>query len=126
MRDLGVFPDGALLTVAGCCHTINDSGQLVGFSIDATFNMGALVWQNGVSTDLNVLIPADTPWYLLAAASINDAGEIVGWAVNTNTFEVHAFLASPIVGIGPAARGAVRPPALPSKMRNRLRRQLHF
>jgi probable HAF family extracellular repeat protein len=126
MRDLGVFPDGALLTVAGCCHTINDSGQVVGVSIDATFNMRALVWQNGVPTDLNVLIPADTPWYLLAAASINYAGEIVWMGSEHDRLRSSRILASPIVGIGPAARGAVRPPALPSKVRNRLRRQLHF
>ena len=126
MRDLGTFPDGAFLTVAGCCHTINDRGQVVGFSIDADFNMRALVWQNNIPTDLNSLIPADTPWYLLTAASINDFGEIVGWAVNTNTFEVHAFLASPIAGIGPAAQGATKPPALPAKVHTSLRRQLHF
>jgi probable HAF family extracellular repeat protein len=126
MRDLGTFPDGALLTVAGCCHTINDSGQIVGFSIDSSFNMRALLWQNGAPTDLNALIPADSPWYLLAAASINDAGEIVGWAVNINSFEVHAFLASPNSGVGPAARGTKSPPALPQKVRAQLRRQLHF
>ena len=126
MRDLGTFPDGALLTVAGCCHTINDSGQIVGFSIDNSFNMRAILWQNGAPTDLNALIPADSPWYLLAAASINDAGEIVGWAVNLNTSEVHAFLAFPNAGNGPAARGAKKPPVLSQNVRAQLRRQLHF
>jgi len=126
MRDLGTFPDGALLTVAGCCHTINDSGQIVGFSIDSSFNMRALLWKDGAPSDLNALIPADSPWYLLAAASINDAGEIVGWAVNLNTFEVHAFLASPNSGVAPAARGANTPPALPQRVRAQLRHQLHF
>ncbi len=126
MRDIGTFPEGALFTVAGCCHTINESGQIVGFSIDAAFNMRALVWQDSVPTDLNSLIPVDSPWYLLIASSINDAGEIVGWAVSLNTFEVHAFQASPNAGIGKAARGAVKPPALPEKVRKQLRRQLHF
>jgi hypothetical protein len=88
--------------------------------------MRALVWQDNIPADLNSLTPADTPWYFLTAASINDVGEIVGWAVNTNTFEVHAFLASPIAGIGPAAQGATKPPALPGKVRASLRRQLHF
>jgi len=74
----------------------------------------------------NSLIPADSPWYLLNASSINDAGKIAGWAVNLNTFEVHAFQASPHAGIGKAARGAVKPPALPEKVRKQLRRQLHF
>ena len=88
--------------------------------------MRALVWQKSGATDLNSLIPADSPWDLLLASSINDAGEIVGWAVNINTFEVHAFLASPVLGVGPAARGAAKPIALPDKVRKQLRRQLHF
>jgi probable HAF family extracellular repeat protein len=124
MRDLGTFPEGAFLTVAGCCHTINDRGQIVGFSIDNDFNMRALLWLDSVPTDLNSLIPVDSPWYLLAAASINDVGEIVGWAVNLNTFEVHAFLASPNNGRG-AARGAAKPPLLPEKLRTQLRRHVH-
>jgi probable HAF family extracellular repeat protein len=45
-------------------------------------------------TDLNTLILSDSPWYLLEATSINDAGEIVGWGtINGN---VHAFLATPV------------------------------
>jgi probable HAF family extracellular repeat protein len=125
-EDLGTFPEGAPVTVAPCCHTINDRGQVVGFSFDADFNQRALVWLNGVATDLNTLVPASSPLYLLDALSINDAGEIVGFGFDKNTFEVHAFLASPIVGVGPAARGATKPPALPQKVRTLLRRQLHF
>jgi probable HAF family extracellular repeat protein len=125
-EDLGTFPEGAPVTVAPCCHTINDRGQVVGFSFDADFNQRALVWLDGVATDLNTLVPASSPLYLLDALSINDAGEIVGFGFDMNTFEVHAFLASPIVGVGPAARGAKKPPALPQKVHTLLRRQLHF
>jgi hypothetical protein len=47
-----------------------------------------------VITDLNTLISADSGWYLLDTASINDAGQIAGTGVNPDG-EVHAFMASP-------------------------------
>jgi probable HAF family extracellular repeat protein len=125
-QDLGTYPESAIVTVTPCCGVINDRGQIVGFSIDASFNMRALLWQDNVAVDLNSLVPADSPWYLLSANSMNDAGEIAGTAVNINTFEVHAFLATPIAGIGPAARGATKPPALPENVRKALQRQIHL
>src|ERR1700683_5266175 len=90
MQDLGAFP-GAVVTVAPCCRTINDLGQIVGFAIDGTtFNSRAIVWQNKVPVDLNTLIAASSGWYLQGAASINDAGEIAGYGlINGN---LHAFL----------------------------------
>lgn len=123
-RDLGTYPEGAIITVTPCCGVINDRGQVVGFSIDASFNMRALLWENNVPMDLNSLIPADSPWYLLSANSVNDAGEIAATAVNINNFEVHAVLATPNAGIGPAARGTTKPPALPESVRNAIRRQI--
>jgi probable HAF family extracellular repeat protein len=57
-------------------------------------------------TDLNTLIPAGSPWYLLQALSINDAGEIAGYG--TINGETHAFLAKPVRsesdGVSAAAR----------------------
>jgi probable HAF family extracellular repeat protein len=93
MQDLGIFP-GAIVTVAPCCNTINDRGEVVGFSIDGTtFSSRAIVWQDKAPVDLNTLIPADSGWYLQAAEAINDAGEIVGYGtINGNT---HAFRATP-------------------------------
>lgn len=92
MRDLGTL-SGAIVTVASCCHTINNRKQVVGFSIDTTGNMTAFLWQDNVITDLNTLIPANSGWYLLAASSVNNAGEIVGWGLIDG--DVHAFLATP-------------------------------
>lgn len=46
--------------------------------------------------DLNTLIPENSPLHLLAAYSINDAGEIVGQAcVLPDCTELHAFRATP-------------------------------
>jgi probable HAF family extracellular repeat protein len=93
MQDLGL-PANDFVSVAGCCHTINNRGQVVGFSFPGAFGGGrALIWEDNVPIDLNTLIPAGSPWYLQAATSINDAGEIVGWG--TINGEVHAFLATP-------------------------------
>jgi len=78
MKDIGSLPD-AVVTVTPCCGSINDSGEAVGFSVDGTTgNLRAFVWRNGEITDLNSLIPADSPLYLLMANIVNSRGEIVG------------------------------------------------
>jgi probable HAF family extracellular repeat protein len=92
MQDLGIFT-GAIETAATCCNSINNRGEVVGISVDENFNTRALLWRNDVMYDLNALIPAGSPWYLQSAASINDAGEIVGWGSING--KVHAFLATP-------------------------------
>ena len=95
MRDLGMLP-GDFVTVAGCCNTINNRGDVVGFSIPGIFGSRAFVWEKGVITDLNTLIPEDSPLYLLSAYSINDAGEIVGQGCVLPACSVlHAYRASP-------------------------------
>ncbi len=86
---------GAFATIAGCCRTINDRGDVVGFAIDDA-GSHAVVWINKKISDLNALIPADSQLYLLNASSINDSGEIVGQAcVLPACSELHAFLATP-------------------------------
>src|SRR6266850_1603008 len=55
--------------------------------------MRALVWQDRGPLDLNTLIPTGSPWYLTAASSINNAGQITG--SGTINGEMHAFLATP-------------------------------
>src|SRR5271157_5380314 len=91
MSDLGTLP-GDVVSV-GC--GINNRGQVAGVSQDANGNDRAYLWQNGVMTDLNTLIPANSPLYLMHAFGINSAGEIVGFAYNTQTGNVDAYLAIP-------------------------------
>ena len=121
-QDLGTFPNGAVVTIVPCCNNINDRGQIVGFSLDDGGNLTALLWpsENAAPVDLNSLVPAHSPWYLMNPGGISDAGEIATTALNLNTFEVHAVVVSPIAGIGPEARGATKPPALPNKVRERI------
>jgi probable HAF family extracellular repeat protein len=126
-QDLGTYPADAFVTVAPCCNNVNDRGQIVGFSVDLSFNQRALLWQSKdqAPVDLNTLIPADSPWYLVIPAGINNAGEIGMTALNLNTFELHAVVLSPINGAGPPARGATKPPALPDNVLKRLQGRLH-
>jgi probable HAF family extracellular repeat protein len=93
MQDLGTLPGD----VYSAGFDINERGDVVGGSIDgnpATGNTRAYLWQNGVMTDLNTLVPADSPLYLLVAFAINDVGEIAGFGVSS-TGNIHGFLATP-------------------------------
>jgi len=107
---------------------------VVGGSLDINGNERAFLWQNGVMTDLNTLIPADSPMFLLEAQGrINSRGQIAGFASLTGTDEVHAFLATPSHGHGAgenatlAARGATNKSpkvVLPENVRKMLRQRL--
>jgi probable HAF family extracellular repeat protein len=75
---------------------INNHGQVVGFSCPGPMGAcRAYVGEDKEMTDLNTLIPLDSPLYLQFAYAINDVGEIVGQAMQKSTGELHAFLAIP-------------------------------
>ncbi len=94
MRDIGTLP-GAFATIAPCCHTINNRNEVVGFSVDGN-GPTAFLWRDNVITDLNSLLPANSPLHLLFAESINDSGEIVGQGcVLPECTVLHAFRATP-------------------------------
>lgn len=131
MQDLGPLGTDFLADPAG----INNSTQVVGGSCDMSGNCRAFLWEKNVMSDLNDLIPADSPWYLAYALGINDAGEIVGFAVEKSTGNTYAYLASPVPSV--AVRPAValtaqertmesRPAALPENVRMLLRQRLPF
>jgi uncharacterized membrane protein len=104
MRDVPPLP-GDTYSVA---LSINDAGEVGGISIDASFTtLRAFVVVNGVPTDLNTLVPEDSPLQLQAACSINSRGEIAGMAVDKSTGESRGYLAIP-VGRGYAARLRLR------------------
>jgi probable HAF family extracellular repeat protein len=111
MRDLDTLPGD----VASLSLGINDGGEVVGASISPpgppTGSFRAFLWRNGVMTDLNTLIPANSALYLLLAQSINSSGEIIGLAFDSSDNQAHGFLAAPIRGeagsesAAPAAQG---------------------
>lgn len=93
IADLGVLPGD----LVGASLDLNNRGDVVGASVSApgpaTGNPRAFLWQNGVMTDLNTLVPADSPLYLLTAFAINDSGDIVGFGA-TEDGDLHGFLAT--------------------------------
>jgi len=96
MQDLGTLP-GIPGSVA---NGINNKGQAVGFSDDFEGNTVALLWQNRVMTDLNTLIPPNSPLFLLEALSINDRGQIAGFGHLANG-EHRGFVLTPSQGEAP-------------------------
>jgi probable HAF family extracellular repeat protein len=72
IQDLGALPGDAISLAFG----INDHGQIVGQSIGAGGSR-AVIWQDGVRTDLNMLTEPGSP-LLIYVNDINDRGEIAG------------------------------------------------
>jgi probable HAF family extracellular repeat protein len=138
MTDLGTL-DGDFSSDAS---DINEIGQVVGASQDASGNPRAFLFQHGTITDLNELIPTNSPLFLLYGGAINSRSEITGGALLKGTTDVHAFLATPCGGDRfesrdceyetwdiPAARDQTRERpkiALPADVRQLFQRRLHF
>jgi probable HAF family extracellular repeat protein len=131
MNDLGTLPGD----VVSWAETINNRGEAVGTSCDANNNMHPFIWQNGTMTDLKTVMSPDSPWVLLEALGNNDRGQIVGFAFNTVSGEVHGYVLTPVSGeddSAPSASGSVsqssaneRPPVvLPENIREMLQRRM--
>jgi len=125
MQDLGAV--GA--DFSGLPFGINNNGQVVGASCDDMGNCRAFVYQNKTMMDLNALIPANSPLYLMFAFVINDAGEIAGQALQISTGQVHAFVATPepatsTAKFESASPDLSRPMVLPEDVRKTIRERL--
>ena len=70
VTDLGTYRD--------ICYDLYRTSFLFGANV-------AVRWKDGVRTDLNTLIPANSGWQLEAATDINDAGEIIGYGYYSAT-----------------------------------------
>ena len=80
---------------ASLANAIDNTGQVVGFSQDPDGNNTiAWLWQNGVMTDLNTLIPAGSPMFLIEALGINNRGQIIGYGSLPNG-QVLGYLLTP-------------------------------
>jgi len=126
MQDLGVLGTDP----SNFAGWINNKGQIVGWSCDSSGDCRAYLWQSQEMVDLNSLIPADSPLYLILAFGINDDGEIVGQAVDISTGDLHAFLARPVSheetsrSFGPSATSEATPRTSPENVRVLLRQHL--
>jgi probable HAF family extracellular repeat protein len=86
-------------------YAINERGQVVGQSLGGPYGTRAFIWENGVMTDLNCLMPPGSR-YLLYANDINDSGRITGEAYDPNTGEAPAFVAVPTPGVNHCSAGS--------------------
>ncbi len=81
---------------------INNQGQVVGSTIDSGFNWShGFIWQNGVMTDLNSLIPGDSNLSIISASNVNERGQISGMAFvlsGPDAGNIHAYLLTPAAG----------------------------
>lgn len=72
---------------------INNSGQIVGYSLTKSGDPLAFIYSGGLMLDLNSLLVDKTGWILESASAINNRGQIVG----NGTFnrQPRAFLLTP-------------------------------
>ena len=97
ITDLGTLPGDSY----SLAPTISNDGMVLGISLDANFNPRAVLWRNGIATDMNTLVPKDTALVLESACSINEKGEIIGFAyLKSNPSESHAYVAKPVGNSG--------------------------
>ena len=92
---------------------INNLSQVVGSTFDSRNNWNhGFIWQNGVMTDLNALIPGDSNLSIISASNINERGQISGMATvvgGPHEGEIHAYLATPMdASIGRSMADVVR------------------
>jgi probable HAF family extracellular repeat protein len=96
LTNLGILPGDYAAFATG----INNRGQVVGNNFDSSFNWShGFIWQNGVMTDLNALIPADSNLFIISASNINERGQISGMATvlaGPHAGNIHAYLATPV------------------------------
>src|SRR5271169_4920663 len=96
VTNLGALPGDFAAFATG----INNRGQVVGNNFDSNFNWShGFIWQDGVMTDLNTLISADSNLFVISASNINDRGQISGMATvltGPQAGNIHAYLATPV------------------------------
>jgi probable HAF family extracellular repeat protein len=74
---------------------INSAGQIVGYAVDSNGVSRAFLYTNSKMVDLNSLIPPNSSWTNLEAATgINDTGQITGYGHLANG-SFHSFLLTP-------------------------------
>lgn len=93
IRDLGT-PDGDFVSVAPCCSTANNRGDIVAFSCPGPLGTCRVVlYTNNQWYDVNDLTLKGSP-YLNFVATINDEGQIAAGGPNS-TGDTRAYLLSP-------------------------------
>jgi probable HAF family extracellular repeat protein len=101
LYDGGTLIDLGSLGGVAVGNAINDAGIIVGGSGTGTLNHHGFIYRDGVMTDLNDLIPPVSGLTIVEAEGINNAGQIVGVAVQDGDYNTHAILLTPDEGRSP-------------------------
>src|SRR2546425_4628675 len=106
---------------------LNENGQVVGLSKGGPFGFRAFLWENGKLADLNALTVSGSP-YLLLAGDINQSGVSVGEALDLNTLQAPAYVATPLPSGAAASSAARETPQgkLPDNVRQHIERRMGF
>jgi probable HAF family extracellular repeat protein len=126
MQDLGLMSSDPA-DAQNTPFQANDHGQMVGASCDVPLgNCRGYLWQDGAFFDLNALMPENSNLFVILPFGINESGEIAGLAINLETGEPHAFLATPVPGtsveVMSAAKQRSARPTVPAKLRAMIQR----
>ena len=89
LTDLGTIGSGS-----SYAEGVNDNGYVVGY-YDTSEGTRAFLWNGTETVDLNSLIPSGSGLTLIQANSINNLGQIVGNALDSDG-NIHAFLLNPV------------------------------
>ena len=91
LQDLGILPGGSFSEA----FWNNQRGQILGDGDRADGNVVDILWQNGIMTDLNDLVPVGTPLLDSNPGGINARGQIAATAFMPDGSAV-AFLLTPV------------------------------
>lgn len=91
MKDLGTLRSDDTFSFGSF---INDTGEVVGFSC-GPIDCRGFVWQGGVMTDLNSVLPVDSPLFITNAADIGSRGEIAVQAFDQKLQDFVAAVLTP-------------------------------
>lgn len=79
-------------------YDINNTGLIIGRSVNNYHEVRCFIWEEGIMYDLENLVMDSCGWRLEEVYGINDLGQIVGWGTNIqeNILIPHALLLNPI------------------------------
>ena len=89
MIDLGTL--GGRPSDSSEAYGINNSSQIIGYSITADYQHHAFLYSSGKMTDLGALEESSYS----EATAINDKGQVVGYSNTRVAYQGHAFLYTP-------------------------------
>jgi hypothetical protein len=75
-------------------RAISDGDEIVGDVLTQTPPFGGVapfIYQNGISTDLNALLPRKSGWELLTAAGVTVDGEVIGTGYRNGVLRGYAL-----------------------------------